>query len=90
MIGIWNFGGLLEAGMNCVLKSCLEEYGMDVCALYAIRQRKEPTMVELNEYILINSGHTKNIVGTGFIWKKQLKQTSPCKEMVVIHFTQAY
>uniref|UniRef100_T1HTY2 Endonuclease/exonuclease/phosphatase domain-containing protein n=1 Tax=Rhodnius prolixus TaxID=13249 RepID=T1HTY2_RHOPR len=55
-----------------MLEEQLKNYKVEVVALQEIRWR-EADLVELGDYVLINSGHRPNILGTSFMIKNTLK-----------------
>lgn len=56
------------------MESELRRYKVDIAAVLEIRW-KDTNMVELKDYVLINSGHSKNILWIGFLIKKAIKHT---------------
>lgn len=64
--------GLFQAGTSTTLEQTLGRCDVDIAAFQEIRWR-DAEIVNLNEYLLINSGNKANILGTGFIIKNTIK-----------------
>ena len=56
----------MKMAKRMILEDWLEKYNIYILTLKNIRCKMK-SLVELNEFILINGGHNKNIIGTIFI-----------------------
>lgn len=65
---------MYRAGASRSLEQVLEDYHVDVLAIQEVRWGTTE-LVELNEYVIINSGHAENKLGTGFMIKQSLKHS---------------
>lgn len=72
MLATWNVRGMAQPGTSKNLENVLEKYNVDVAALQEIKWGKTEIM-DLNKYTIINTGHQRNYLGTGFMIRKSLK-----------------
>lgn len=71
-IGTWNIRGTYERGKLKYLAIELKKANFDIVALQETKQLGNEVM-EVGDYIFMNSGGENRILGTGFMIKKELK-----------------
>jgi hypothetical protein len=71
-VGTWNVRGTYEEGKLKHIINEIKKFKFDIVALQETKQKGEIVM-EIGEYVFLNSGGSNRMLGTGFVIHKRMK-----------------